>query len=223
KGYKSQTLRLHLEALQRLVPGFLRRSIRSVRDLTDDDVQAVTRYFKIRKPHVAEGIRAFGRFLTERLGLKPGRRPISGPSDRIIHRVVEHLRKDRGLAESTWQRHDRHLRQFLGFIGFDRSKRAVPTLTLERIRRFLGWMARRHRPESLKQVVATVRMFLRWEFARGALSCPWHLQLDTIRVYPDQRVPQLIPWPTLQRLLRKLDQSTPQGLRDFTVLLLAVT
>jgi len=84
-------------------------------------------------------------------------------------------------------------------------------------------MAHRHNPESLKQVAATIRMFLRWEFAQGALSCPLHLQLDSIRVYHDQRTPHLIPWPELQRLLRQLDRSTPQGLRDFTVLLLAAT
>lgn len=223
KGYKNQTLRLHLEALQRLVPRFLRRGIRSPRDLTADEVQAVRRQFKARRPHVAEGICAFGRFLKRHLGLKPGRRQMPSPSDRIVRRVVEHLRNDCGLAESTWQRHRRHLRWFLRFIGFDRSKTAVQNVSLKRVRRFLGLMARRHNPESLKQVVATIRMFLRWEFARGALSWPLHLQLDTIRVYRDQRTPQLIPWPTLQRLLRKLDRTTPLGLRDFTILLLATT
>lgn len=223
KGYRHQTLRLHLEALQRLVPRFLRRGIRSPRDLTDDEVQAARRQFKARRPHVAEGVCAFGRYLKERHVLRSGRPEEPCPSERIIRRVVAHLRNDRGLAQSTWQRHHRHLRQFLRFIGFDRSKTAVQTLTLERIRRFLGLMARRHHPESLKQVLATVRMFLRWEFARGALPCPLHLQLDAIRVYRDQRVPHLIPWPALQQLLRKLDQSTPQGLRDFTVLLLAAT
>lgn len=223
KGYKQQTLRLHLEALQRLVPRLLRRGIRSPRDLTDDEVQSVRRQFKARSPHTAEGVGAFGRFLKECHGLQPGRPQELRPSERIIQRVVEHLRKDCGLADSTGHRHCRHLRQFLRFIGFDRSKTAIQKITLERVRRFLGLMARRHKPESLKHVVATVRMFLRWEFARGRLSGALHLQLDTIRVYRDQQVPHLIPWPELQRLLRKLDQGTPQGLRDFTVLLLAAT
>ena len=35
--------------------------------------------------------------------------------------------------------------------------------------------------------------------------------------------PQSIPWPTLQQLLCQLDQTTAQGLRDFAILLLAVT
>jgi len=222
-GYKPQTLRLHLEALQRLVPRFLRRGIRSLRDLTDDHVQTAKRQFKARSPHVAEGICAFGRFLKERQALKPGRRPRSYPSDRTLRAMLEHLRKDRGLAESTCQRHRRHLRWFLRFIGFDRSQTALAKLTLERIRRFLGLMARRRNPESLRQVVTTVRMFLRREFARSALDDPLHLQLDTIRVYRDQRTPQLVSWLQLQRLLRKLDQTTPQGIRDFTVLLLAAT
>ncbi|MGH7978223.1 MAG: tyrosine-type recombinase/integrase [Limisphaerales bacterium] len=223
KGYKHQTFRLHLQALQRLVPRFLRRGIRSPRDLTDDDVQAAARRFRDRKPHVAEGIRAFGRFLKESQGLKPGRRRMPRSSDQIIQRVVEHLRNDCGMAESTWQRHRRHLRLFLQFIGFDRNKSAIRKVTLERVRRFLGLMARRHSPASLKQVVATIRMFLRWEFVRGALSCPLHLQLDTIRIYRDQQTPHVIPWPTLQQLLCKLDRTTSQGLRDFTILLLAAT
>lgn len=223
KGYKHQTLRLHLEALQRLAPRFLRRGIRSLRDLTDDDVQAARRQFKARRPHVAEGICALGRFLNECQGLKPGRRPRPCPSDRTIQSVLEHLRKDRGLAESTCQRHHRHLRWFLRFIGFDRSEAALQKVTLERVRRFLGLMARRRNPESLRQVVTTVRLFLRREFARGGLACPLHLQLDTIRVYRDQRTPELVAWPQLQRLLRRLDRSTPQGIRDFTVLLLAAT
>ena len=83
------------------------------------------------------------------------------------------------------------------------------------------FMARRHDPESLRQVVATIRKFLRWEFARRALSCPLHLQLDTIRVYRDQHTPPVIPWPTLQQLLCQLDQTTAQGRRDFAILLLA--
>ena len=84
KGYKHQTLRLQLEALQRLVPRFLRRGIRSPRDLTDDDVQAVRRQFNARRPHVAEGACAFGRFLKERHGLRPGRPQKLCRSDRII-------------------------------------------------------------------------------------------------------------------------------------------
>jgi integrase/recombinase XerD len=223
KGYKNQTFRFYLYALQRLVPWFLRRGIRSSRDLTAIDVQASARCFRVRKPYLAKGICVFGRFLKERQGLKRERRQMSRPSDRIIWHMVEHLRNDCGLAESTWQRHGRHLRLFLQFIGFDRSKSAIRKLTLERVRRFLGLMARRHSPESLKLVVATIRMFLRWEFARGALSCPLHLQLDTVRIYRDQRTPHVIPWPTLQRLLCKLDRATPQGLRDFTILLLAAT
>ncbi len=223
KGYKRQTVRLYLYALQRLVPWLLRRGIQSSRDLTANDVQATARRFRVRQHYLAKGIYAFGQFLKDRQGLKSGRPQMSRPSDRVIRHMVEHLRHDCGLAESTGQRHGRHLRLFLQFIGFDRSPAAIRTITLEQVRRFLGWMARRHGPESLRQVVATIRKFLRWEFGRGTLACPLHLQLDTIRIYRDQQTPAVIPWPTLQHLLDKLDQTTAQGLRDFTILLLAAT
>ena len=223
KGYKYQTVRLYLYALRRLAPGLLRRGIQSSRDLTADDVQATVRRFRSRKHYLANGIGTFGRFLEDRQGLKSGRLQRPRPSDRLIRQMVEHLHHDCGLAESTWQRHRRHLRLFLRFIGFDHSPAAIGTITLERVRRFLALMGRRHGPESLRQVVATIRKFLRWEFERGALSCPLHLQLDTIRVYRDQHTPPVIPWPTLQQLLCKLDQTTAQGLRDFAILLLAST
>jgi hypothetical protein len=86
---------IHPEALQRLVPRFLRRGIRSFRNLTADDVQAVTRQFKARD-----------------LTWPKASAPLDVPAprfeaeddtghalDRIIRRVVDHLRNDCGLAE----------------------------------------------------------------------------------------------------------------------------
>jgi integrase/recombinase XerD len=222
-GYKNKTCRLYLSALRRLVPRFLHRGIQSSRDLTALDVEATTRRFRVAKSDLAKGISVFGRFLKEHHRLKPEQQAELSASDQTICCVIEHLRNDRGLAESTCQRHGRHLRLFLKFIGFNRNKTVIRKITLERVRRFIGLMSRCHGPGSLRQVVATLRIFLRWEFARDALSIPLHLQLDTIRVYRDQNTPLVIPWPTLQKLLGKLDQSSPQGLRDYTVLLLAMT
>jgi integrase/recombinase XerD len=223
KGYKNQTCRFYLSALRGLVPWFLRRGIQSSRDLTAPDVEAATRRFRVAKPYLAKGIGAFGRFLKEQHELKPGRQAKPSASDQNARNVLEHLRNDCGLAESTCQRHGRHLRLFLKFIGFDRNKTAIRKTTLEQVRRFIRLMSRRHGPASLRQVVATLRMFLRREFAQRELSSPLHLQLDTIRVYRDQHTPHVIPWPTLQQLLCKLDQTSTQGLRDYTVLLLAIT
>ena len=55
KGYKHQTVRLYLYALQRLVPGFLRGGIRSSRDFSTDDIQATARRFRVRRSRTSPG------------------------------------------------------------------------------------------------------------------------------------------------------------------------
>jgi integrase/recombinase XerD len=72
-------------------------------------------------------------------------------------------------------------------------------------------------------VVATIRTFLRFQFTRGALARPLQTQIDTVRMYQGEQLPEPLPWPDFQKVLRKMDRSTLLGLRDFTMLLLAAT
>jgi site-specific recombinase XerD len=132
-----------------------------------------------------------------------------------------HLREVRGLAASSIVGHQRRLRPFLSFLHFDQQPRSLARLAQEQIERFLRQAARRNNRFSLQQIVSSLRTLLRFEHAQGRLSRPWHQQIDTPRVYRQERLPRAWSWDQVQLLLRSIKPSDAQGWRDRTLLYLA--
>ena len=223
RGFSLDTGRADVNALRCLVPWFRRRRKRSVDDLRATDVAEARRYYRRRQPLWAAAVGKLGQFLQVEGRLRPGRPKPLTRSQRELQSYGEHLRQECGLAEATIDRHRGHLQLFLRFLGCDRAPIPWSQLTLARIQQFLRRMSPRYCREGMAHVVGAVRGFLRFQFMRGRLSQPLHAHIDTIRHYQDERLPVLLPWVQVQRLLRTLDRSTPLGLRDFTVLLMAAT
>ena len=223
RGFSIKMARFHVEALMRLVPWFQRRRKRLVKDLSADDIEEARRYYRHRYEHRAAGARKLGQFLRSRGWLKPDRPPPPTPTEQEVLRYAEHLRQECALAEGTIRGHRSHLQRFLRFLHWDQKPSALADLTLGQIHQFLRRTASRYRRGVPGRVIATVRGFLRYQFMHGRLRQPLHLHIDTIRHYRDQFLPPTIPWPQLQRLLRRIDRTTPLGLRDFTILLLTAT
>jgi site-specific recombinase XerD len=223
RGFSLDTGRADINALRRLVPWFQRRRKRSVDDLCATDVVEVRRYYRHRQPLFAAAVGKLGQFLQAQRRLRPDRPKPLTRAQRELQRYGEHLRQECGLAEATIERHRGHLQLFLHFLGGDRAPVSWSRLTLARIQQFLRRTAPGYSREGMALVVGAVRSFLRFQFLRGRLAQPLHAYLDTIRRSPDERLPVLLPWVQVPRLLRALDRSTPLGLRDFTVLLLTAT
>jgi len=93
-----------------------------VEDFTTNDIAEVRRFYRLRNPQFAASIREFGDFLKSRGWLKPARSTCSTPSEEESARFVGHLRKDRGLAESTIRGHCAYLRRFFQLLGIDQAK-----------------------------------------------------------------------------------------------------
>ena len=60
------------------------------------------------------------------------------------------------------------------------------------------------------------------QHAEGILPEPLHEQIDTPRTYRLEQLPRALPWEQISELVRSIDLSAPGGLRDFTLLYLAV-
>lgn len=223
RGFSIKMARFHVEALMRLVPWFQRRRKRSVEDLSADDIEEARRYYRHRYEHRAAGVRKLGQFLQSRGWLKPDQPQPPTPTQQEVSRYAEHLRQQCALAEATIREHRGHLQRFLRFLHWDQKPSALTDLTLGQIHQFLRRTASRYRRGVPGRVIGTVRGFLRYQFMHGRLRQPLHLHIDTIRHYRDQCLPPTLPWPQVQRLLRRIDRTTPFGLRDFTILLLTAT
>jgi site-specific recombinase XerD len=224
RGYTIHALYLQLDAVRHLDAWFRSKGRRSVKDLTVHDMAAAHRSFARRRdPRYAGGLRGFVAYLQTKGHLKPGRPKPLTPSEREVARFTEYLRKDRGAADSTCNSCQRRLRHFLKFLEFDSNRSALKKLTLADVHRYFRSVSGQYQRTTMQHVVGALRGFLRFEFMRGAIKRSLHLQLDTVRVCHDEHLPYPVQWPELQRVLRCIDRSTPLGLRDYAVLLLATT
>jgi len=225
RGYTIHTVYLQLDSVRRLGTWFSKRGRRSARALTADDMAAAHRCFIRRRPdpRYAWGMRGFVAFLSERGLLKPGHRKPSDRCDREAARFLEYLRRDCGTAESTCESHRRRVVHFLRFLGFKGDGSALKSLTLASVHRYVRSVSGRCARKTMQHVVGTLRSFLRFQFMRGAISRPLHDQIDTVRTSQDGHLPYPVQWKELQKLLRRIDRSTPLGLRDYGVLLVAAT
>jgi integrase len=121
----------------------------------------------------------------------------------------------------TVVRHCRRLRAFLQFLRLEERPSALPRLNAAQIDAFLCQAATTNNRFSMQQIVASLRTFLRQLHAQGVLSDPLHEHIDTPRTYRLEQLPRAWSWEQVRALLRSIDDSTPGGLRDFTLLYLA--
>ncbi len=225
RGYKIHTVYQQLDAVRHLAAWFRRTGRRSLAELSAEDLAAARHRLSLRPcgPRYAWSLRAFFAFLQTQGRLKPGRPKPPLPSEREMSRFLEYLRRDRGAAPSTRATCARRVRPFLKFLGFDGHQRALQTLTLATVHRYLRSVSGPYQRKTMQSVVGSVRAFLRFEFMRGALRRPLHIQIDSVRTYQDEQLPYPVQWSELQQLLRRIDRSSPLGSRDYAVLLIAAT
>jgi site-specific recombinase XerC len=133
------------------------------------------------------------------------------------------LRELRGLAPGTLQQHSRVATEFLTHLGYEAAPDRLAALTAPDIEGFLRAAGTRLRRSALQHTVAALRSFLRYLAGRRQVRAGLAEQLDTPRCYREEQLPRALPWETVRALLAAIDQSTPRGVRDYTMLFLVAT
>lgn len=220
-GYSQFTIRGYFKGLGHSVRWLQRRRGPALKGITQLDLTSAHDWFRVRRPAVASASRALGRFFRERHLIPEGRSAPLPTSEREIESHGAYLQEMRGMAATTVVKHQTHLRFFLRFLKFDEHPSIIHTLRMDQINAFLRKSARTNNRFSLQHVVASLRGFLRHQHAQGILRQPLHQQIDTPRTYRLEQLPRALPWKQIVALLRSIDQSQPDGLRDFTMLYLA--
>ena len=224
-GYKIHTVYQQLDAIRHLATWFRQRGRRTFAELSADELALARQRLCLRSsgPRYAWSLRAFFAFLQTQGRLKAPRPKPPTLSERELARFLEALRQEQGVAPATCGSYQRRLRPFLAFLELDRKAAALKNLTLADIHRYLRSLAGQYHRRTLSLVVTCLRGFLRFRFARGLLRSPLHLQIDTIRACRDAPLPPPVQWSELQQVLRRMDRSTPIGIRDYAALQLAAT
>jgi integrase len=77
--------------------------------------------------------------------------------------------------------------------------------------------------KKLPNAIATIRDFLQFLAATGAVRPGLDSQIDTPRVYRQEQLPRALPWPTVQAFLRSIDRKVAIGKRDYAMFSLMAT
>lgn len=132
------------------------------------------------------------------------------------------LREVRGLVAVTITR---HLATASGVLVHRRKYTSgdASALTVRIIEDFITVTAPRFGRESMLHLVAELRSFVRILAVRGRIAPGLDSQIDSPRVYRQEKLPRSLPWETVQAFLQSIDRSTPMGRRDYAMLLLMAT
>lgn len=219
--YTLNTASIYLNVMPKVVKWLQSRQIRSFDQLTLQHLKAAWCYFQSRHAATSAAVCILERFLRLQGTVPEGQIPTLAPMDVEIANFADYLCETRGFAQKTILGHSRISRAFLKFLHFDRRPSQLQDLQPRQIEGFLCQSARTNNRFSLQHIVATVRAFLKWRHARGLLSRPLHLQIDTPRVYRGERLPRALPQDQVKAILKSIDQSKSPGQRDFALLYLA--
>jgi site-specific recombinase XerD len=129
----------------------------------------------------------------------------------------------RGLAPSTIHQHVTTAVQFLSHLDYEVAPECLAAIDASDVEAFVCVAGKRLSRPSLQHTVAQLRGFLRFLASSGRVRPGLDAQIDTPRVYRQEQLPRSLPWPTVRSLLHAIDRSTPQGLRDYTMLFLIAT
>ena len=219
--YTLNSVSVYLNVLPKLVKWLQPRQIRSFDQLTLQHLKAAQCYFRPRHATTSGAVGILERFLRVHGTIPEGEIPALAPIDVEIASFADYLCESRGFAQKTILGHSRCARAFLKFLHFNRRPSQLQDLQPRQIEAFLCHSALTNNRFSLQHIVATMRAFLKWRHARGLLSRPLHLQIDTPRAYRGERLPRALPQDQVEAILQSIDQSESPGQRDFALLYLS--
>jgi len=220
QGYPALPIRRRIRAARRFDARLRRRGVQDPRTLTANELLTYAPANSQEDIDLAAVVRSFMHYFGQCgvLALSP-----PTPTQGLIKAYQTHLERERGLAASTVYHHTATAGEFLTFVEYDRDSDRLDRLGLRDLEAFVQRLARRRSRTSLQHVAAHLRSFLRFLARRGHACATLAGQIDTPRVYRDERLPRALPWPTVLAFLNAIDRSTVVGRRDYAMFLLIAT
>ena len=221
-GYNRFVARLHLHSVAHFVVWLEREGIH-LETIDQQTVAAFSRHrSRCRCPgastnrgrHVDSCVRVFVRYLRSRRLIRTAEQ--NGDMDDLIRGFLDWARVHRGVVNNTLVSYERYVVGLVDALGND-----PQTYTAGGLREFVSERYGHYGCNSIRMVLAAVRMFLRYL----AVSCRCRPGLEQALVAPaswsKSTVPRGLPAEDIERVLAACP-STARGVRDRAVLLLLI-
>jgi len=175
---------------------------------------ACTHAFRGRTGNNAQGARHFVEHL-QRTGILTSSAAKPEPLPALIEAFSDWMHRHRGVADSTLANHVPVAKEFLSALGDDPA-----AYDASRIRSFIFSRASRTGHSRAKQVMNTIRMFLRFLSVRGYCSPDLLGAVPRIAQWRLSSLPRFISAQDVERVIATCDPTDPRGSRDRAVILL---
>ena len=158
-----------------------------------------------------------------RIGVIVPELPRQRPYTWILDAWLAFLRQHRGLSEGSVEVYRRHVETFLQYLGHDAELESFASLSSTRANDFLQLQTPRFARATRKNLVITLRSFLRFAFAMGHLPGDLSATIGRVPCFTLDRLPRGPKWEDLPKLLATVDRGTKSGRRDYAILLILMT
>ena len=179
----------------------------------------LARQGQLRDPHGDYTVRFLGArhflgFLQAR-GMVPTSTEVSPrlPQPALLGEFRDWMVTQRGISEPTLNSYQPILLDLLERLG-----EHVAHYTARRLRDFVLERTRRNNPHSAQNVVAAVRMWLRFLIATGRCEPGLDEAIPTIAAWRLSTLPRYLPAEAIERVISACDTATPLGVRDQAVI-----
>jgi integrase/recombinase XerD len=145
------------------------------------------------------------------------------PYSWLLNDWLKFLDRQRGLAAKSLKLYRRQVEPFLLDLGLDATPDRFAALSPTRVREYVQRRAPRFARSTRKDLVITLRSFLRFAFGAGHLQRDIANAIERVPCFALDRLPRGPKWEDLPKLLATVDRSTNLGKRDFAILLTLMT
>jgi len=180
-----------------------------------------TRRAKDRVHVERSAARHFVRFLRGEAG-KPGGwvKHSAGSASVVERRYVDHLRRNRGLAERSISVYAHYVRSFVAWLAARGRMPPLSDLTVADICEFLLEETRGRSGEYSRLLTVAIRSLLRFLCVDGVVSADLSRAIPMMRTHRPSALRRPLTPAEIERVLATADLATQRGRRDHAILLL---
>ena len=216
QGYRRGTRKLQIKAVAHIDAYLRQRRVRCMSECRVNDLDSCWACYRQCNTNVSSTVHVLQRFLEASGLIAVDRNRSCGPTGAQISAYADYLKSLRGFAHSTVRNHLFTAEWFLDHLNYE----TIPdlsTVSHSDIETFVRCAGEKLSRGSLQHTVAHLRGFLRFLASKGAVSPGLDRQIDTPRLYRQEKLPRSLSWNIVGAFLDSIDRTTPLGLRDHTM------
>jgi site-specific recombinase XerD len=223
-GYTPKSRKFSIRFLRDAEEDLRKRGVRDLATLSRSILYDSWRDLIQVFPNHAGTVRALARYLNAVGIIETGaieKAAFLSPATLLSDEYTSYLNKVRGCATSTISSHKLAAHCFLEHL--ESRSVALVAVQPDDIEAYITHAGQRLCRGSLQHEIAAVRGLLRFLSTDSRVRTGLDRQIDTPRLYRLEQLPRALPWDTVTRLLKGIDQKSAMGLRDYAMFLLIAT